>query len=159
MARKATEYVQFKLRIRESLRRKIERAALKEAHSANAEAVKRLEHTFDEEEHWEQVQRDMEEQRDEIDARQRAYYEEEALKEAQFEASLRDTKILNMMVANQTDSAKLLRLIAFELEMVPRWAETPETKKMLADRMRYLILNNDYPPNEYPPHALKEHSE
>jgi hypothetical protein len=50
MARKPTEYVQFKLRIRESLRRKIEKAAEKRAISANAEAVDRLEITFREEE-------------------------------------------------------------------------------------------------------------
>jgi hypothetical protein len=46
MARKATEYVQFKLRIRESLRRRIEREAEKKNQSANAEAVERLEDSF-----------------------------------------------------------------------------------------------------------------
>jgi len=47
MARKPTDYVQFKLRIRESLRRKIEREAEKKKISANAEAVERLQATFD----------------------------------------------------------------------------------------------------------------
>jgi hypothetical protein len=47
MARKPTDYVQFKLRIRESLRRKIENAAAKQKHSANAEAVQRLSESFD----------------------------------------------------------------------------------------------------------------
>ena len=46
MARRPTEYVQFKLRIRESLRRKIEKAAELRDHSANAEAVWRIERTF-----------------------------------------------------------------------------------------------------------------
>jgi hypothetical protein len=46
MARKATEYVQFKLRIRESLRRRIEREAEKKNQSANNEAVMRLEQSF-----------------------------------------------------------------------------------------------------------------
>jgi hypothetical protein len=46
MARKPTEFVQFKLRIREGLRREIERAAKKKAISANAEAVERLEQSF-----------------------------------------------------------------------------------------------------------------
>ncbi|HXB76727.1 MAG TPA: Arc family DNA-binding protein [Bradyrhizobium sp.] len=43
MPRKSTEFVQFKLRIREGLRREIEKAAKKKGISANAEAVERLE--------------------------------------------------------------------------------------------------------------------
>jgi hypothetical protein len=49
MARKATEYVQFKLRIREGLRRRIELEAKKKEHSANTEAVSRLERSIAEE--------------------------------------------------------------------------------------------------------------
>jgi hypothetical protein len=47
MARKAAEFVQFKLRIREGLRRDIEREAKKNHRSANAEAVERLEKSFE----------------------------------------------------------------------------------------------------------------
>ena len=47
MARKATEFVQFKLRVREALRKKIEREATLSDHSANAEAVERLERSFE----------------------------------------------------------------------------------------------------------------
>ena len=47
MAAKSTSYVQFKLRVRESLRRKIEKEAEKKDISANAEAVERLEHSFE----------------------------------------------------------------------------------------------------------------
>jgi hypothetical protein len=46
MARKPTEYVQFKLRIREGLRSRIEREAKKKDQSANNEAVERLEQSF-----------------------------------------------------------------------------------------------------------------
>lgn len=47
MARKSTEFVQFKLRVREGLRVKIEREAKKKDQSANNEAVERLERSFD----------------------------------------------------------------------------------------------------------------
>jgi phosphoglycolate phosphatase-like HAD superfamily hydrolase len=47
MVRKPTEYVQFKLRVREGLRRNLEREAKKKAQSANNEAVERLEKSFE----------------------------------------------------------------------------------------------------------------
>src|ERR1700722_19418824 len=47
MARKPTDYVQFKLRVRRSLLLKIQREAEKKKHSANTEAVNRLEESFD----------------------------------------------------------------------------------------------------------------
>jgi hypothetical protein len=56
MARKATDFVQFKLRIREGLRRKIERSAEKKKISANAEAVELLEAAFENEEHIGELQ-------------------------------------------------------------------------------------------------------
>jgi hypothetical protein len=46
MARKPTDYVQFKLRIRQSLLKQIQKEAAKKKHSANNEAVERLEETF-----------------------------------------------------------------------------------------------------------------
>jgi hypothetical protein len=46
MARKPTDYVQFKLRIRQSLVKKIQKEAAKKKHSANNEAVERLEQSF-----------------------------------------------------------------------------------------------------------------
>jgi hypothetical protein len=47
MARKPTDIVQYKLRIRESLRRRIEQAAKKNGVSANQEMVGRLERSFE----------------------------------------------------------------------------------------------------------------
>jgi hypothetical protein len=46
MARKPTDYVQFKLRIRQSLLKQIQKEAEKKKHSANNEAVERLERSF-----------------------------------------------------------------------------------------------------------------
>jgi hypothetical protein len=46
MARKPTDYVQFKLRIRQSLLKQIQKEAAKKKHSANNEAVERLEKSF-----------------------------------------------------------------------------------------------------------------
>jgi hypothetical protein len=50
MARKANEMVQFKLMVREGLRRKLEREAERKGQSANAEAVERLEKSFENQE-------------------------------------------------------------------------------------------------------------
>jgi guanylate kinase len=47
MARKPTDYVQFKLRIRQSLLKQIQKEAAKKKHSANNEAVERLERSFE----------------------------------------------------------------------------------------------------------------
>jgi hypothetical protein len=55
MAKKPTDYVQFKLRVRRSLLQKIQREAEKKKHSANTEAVNRLEESFD---RHEQARRD-----------------------------------------------------------------------------------------------------
>ena len=49
MARKPTDIVQYKLRIRESLRRRIEQAAKKNGVSANQEMVSRLARSFEQE--------------------------------------------------------------------------------------------------------------
>jgi hypothetical protein len=46
MAKKPTDYVQFKLRVRRALLQKIQREAEKSKHSANTEAVNRLEQSF-----------------------------------------------------------------------------------------------------------------
>jgi hypothetical protein len=49
-SRKPTEFVQFKLRVREGLRKRIEREAKRRDESANNEAVRRLEESFEFEE-------------------------------------------------------------------------------------------------------------
>ena len=49
MARKPSDVLQYKLRIRESLRRRIEKAAEKNQTSANQEMVNRLARSFDQE--------------------------------------------------------------------------------------------------------------
>lgn len=144
MARKPTDYVQFKLRIRESLRRKIERAAEKKAISANAEAVERIERTFEEEERWEEQYKELEAHREEIDAQERAWHEEQAKRDAAYEASLRDTKILNMMVENKYAGILLRLVFAGELKDNPDWAATPESRKAFADRLHWIITHNDF---------------
>jgi hypothetical protein len=148
MARKPTDYVQFKLRIRESLRRKIERVALRNAKSANAAAVDIIDRAFEQEEEWARHFQEMEADRDEFDAMWRAHEALEARRAAMHEASLRDTKILNMMMHDRSDSVDLLRGIFLELEHSPGWAGTSENKKILADRVRLLIMRDDDPPNE-----------
>jgi metal-dependent amidase/aminoacylase/carboxypeptidase family protein len=143
MARKPTDYVQFKLRIRESLRRKIERAAEKAAHSANAEAVRRIEHTFEEEEHWEQMHKQLEEDREQIDEQQRQYYEEQAREKAEHEAALRDSRVLNTLVGRD-ENAQLLRLMILGMGNNPEWAATSESRKIFADKVHHFLLSHEF---------------
>jgi hypothetical protein len=144
MARKPTEYVQFKLRIRESLRRKIEKAAEKKARSANAEAVERIEQTFEEEERWEAHHKDLEASQAELDEQQREWYAELARREAVEQAALRDSLVLNMMIESRRGSAHLVRTLVRALGDNPEWAETPESKQAFADRLHRYIMNNDF---------------
>jgi hypothetical protein len=140
MARKPTEFVQFKLRIREALRRKIERAAEKKAISANAEAVERIEYAFAAEERWEARKKEIEEEEEQIQQRQRKLMEEFARQRA----ANRDSIILNRLIEHRQGSARLLRTLARELGNNPEWDLTDESKKALADRVHHYIMNNDF---------------
>jgi hypothetical protein len=144
MARKPTDYVQVKVRMREALRRKLERAAEKKKISTNAEAVERIEYTFAEEEEHEAQRKYMEEEREEINEQQRQYYEEQARLEERHKAALRDSKILNMMVEFKYPSALLLRVLAREAVANPEWASTPESRGAFADRLHSIITTRDF---------------
>jgi len=144
MARKPTEYVQFKLRIRESLRRKIEKAAEKASHSANAEAVRLIEYALDEEERYEQMARDMKEQERHIEEEQRQFWEDRAREDAKQEAALRDSKILDLMIENKYAGILLRLIFAGEVKDNPDWAATPESRKAFADRLHSIITTNDF---------------
>lgn len=142
MARKPTDYLQFKLRIRESLRRKIERAAEKKAISANAEAVERLEQTFEQEDLWEQQHKEMEEHREEIEAQERAWHEEQARERAIIDAALKNSEVLNVLVGGD-ENAKLLRLMILGMGNNPDWAATPESQKIFADKVHQFLVSAD----------------
>ncbi len=111
MARKPTEFVQFKLRIREGVRRDIEREAKRKAHSTNQEAVLRLEQSFEE------------------DARR-------ASEKLHIE---RDAEVLNLLVGRNQAAADLLRNIVFELQSNPKWDEKKATRKKMADHIHAFI--------------------
>jgi len=104
MARKPTDYVQFKLRIRESLRRKIEAAAEKQSISANAEAVGRLEASFERD----TMVSGMADRIEGLEKQARKYIELNAELRAEGAAALRDTRLLTMM-AGSDENARLLR--------------------------------------------------
>src|SRR4051812_31929721 len=106
MARKPTEYVQLKLRIRESLRRKLARAAQKEDRSANAEAVKRLEDSFDLEDQMDALTKKWSAE-SEIRS---AEFEERAKRRAEQATALRDSQMLTMMLGNN-NNVELLRVV------------------------------------------------
>jgi hypothetical protein len=142
MARKPTDYVQFKLRIREGLRRKIERAAEKQAHSANAEAVERLEHTFAQDEENEAHVKWMEESKDQLNEEQRQWYEEQAREKAEHEAALRDSRVLNTLIGGD-GNAQLLRLMILGMGNNPEWAANPESRKIFADKVHHFLISAD----------------
>lgn len=112
MARKATEYVQFKLRIREGLRARLEREADKKEHSTNHEAVLRLEQSF---------------VRDEHRNRERSHIE-------------KDAEVLNLMIGNNEAAADALRSIVFEMQSHPKWDESIAGRQAMADRVHAILF-------------------
>jgi hypothetical protein len=144
MGRKPTDNVSLKLRLREALRRKIEKAAEKKKISANAEAVERIERTFEEEEEWEQRAKELEEQKEEIEKQEREWHAELARQEAIEKAAFRDSLVLQMMIESRHGSAHLLRALARALGDNPEWADTPENKQAFADRLHRYIINNSF---------------
>jgi hypothetical protein len=142
MSRKPTEFVQFKLRIREALRRKIEKAAEKRAISANAEAVERIEFTFEEDEKLEAAERDLEQRKVELEKWHQEWAEEEAREKALYQAALTDSLALKTLVGGE-ENAGLIRLMILGLGNNPKWAATPESRKDFADKVHHFIISVD----------------
>src|SRR3954447_14861831 len=97
MARKPTDYVQFKLRIRESLRRRIEKAAAKKKVSANAEAIERIEKTFVQDEGQPAMIEMLKKMQD-------FQYEAEIATKTASELFERDSRVLNALVAKDENA-------------------------------------------------------
>jgi hypothetical protein len=142
MARKPTEFVQFKLRIREALRRKIEKAAEKKDISANAEAVERIEHTFEQDEAREAAAKYVEEREAELQQIFRERAEEDVREDAVYQAALSDSLVLKTLVGGE-ENAGLIRLMVLGLGNNPKWAATPESRKDFADRVHHFIISVD----------------
>jgi len=146
MARKPTDYLQVKVRMREALRRKLERAAELRKHSANAEAIWRIERTFAQDENIAAAAKTMEAREAELREMFEREVAERARQEERFKASLRDSTILNIILRNQP----LLRAVARLLddEDNPQWRETSEGRRALADRLHSIIVNNEFDGDE-----------
>jgi hypothetical protein len=143
MARKPTDYVQLKLRIRESMRRKLERAAELRKHSANAEAVWRIERTFEQDQDMEDAAKEMEARQAELEGMARQHWEEQARLEAEHKAALRDSRLINML-AGSADSAALLRVILWYLQETEGWNSSEEKRIELANKIHgFLVGAND----------------
>jgi hypothetical protein len=143
MARKPTDYVQFKLRIREALRRKLERGAELRKHSANAEAVWRIERTFTQDEAIEAQAEEMEAREAELREMWEKKVQEETQREAEYRTALRDSQLLTRM-AGSDEIARMLRFIVRQFGDAHRgWAANPEGRKALADQIHDFILHID----------------
>jgi uncharacterized lipoprotein len=140
VARKPTDYVQFKLRIRESLRRKIERAAEKKKHSANAEAVELIERAFDEELLWAERAYEMAERKSEIQQMERDWFLAEATREAEANANARDAQLFHRL-AGSDDGSRLIIRILMKLGADPNWSKSVSSRQKLADEILPLILD------------------
>jgi hypothetical protein len=136
MARKPTDYVQFKLRIRESLRRRIEKAAAKKKVSANAEAIERIEKTFVQDEGQPAMIEMLKKMQD-------FQYEAEIATKTASELFERDSRVLNALVAKD-ENARLLRLMILDLGKNPEWAATPESRKAFADKIHEFLVSGDF---------------
>jgi hypothetical protein len=143
-ARKATEIVPTMLRIREDLRKRLEREAKNNDVSMNQEITDRLERSLAQDDEYEAHMREMQEREAEVEGEYRQHLEEMAKEEARQKAALRDVLIVDMLIGEHPGSARLLRTIAFQLANNPEWSDTPESKNEFADRLRNYILNNEF---------------
>jgi len=137
MARKPTDFVQFKLRIREGLRRKIEREAEKKKISANAEAVERIERTFKGEEWMEAQQKAFKVYEAE---HLRAFVEQQAREEEELKTALRDSNLLRSLVGGDAN-ARLLRMMVLGLGNNPDWTATPDSRNALAEKVHNFLMS------------------
>lgn len=141
--KKSTELVPLMLRLRESLRKKLERAAKSERLSLNAEVTRRLENTFREDEENERQWKWIKEQEKHVEEEQRQFWEERAREDAEEEAARRDSRVLKALVAGD-ENARLLRLMILGLGNNPEWAATPESRKALADKVHHFLVSTDF---------------
>jgi hypothetical protein len=142
MARKPTDYVQVKVRMREALRRQLEKAAEKKKISANAETIERIERTFVLDERVRRVEESLEN----ADATLQRLLQEQAAEEARenavYQAVFADSLVLKTLVGGE-ENAGLLRLMILGLGNNPKWAATPESRKDFADKVHHFIISVD----------------
>jgi hypothetical protein len=142
--RKKTDVVQLsKIRMREALRRKLERDAKREKTTLNAQIVKRIEDSFLDEERTEYMRKEVE--KHQWDGEPETDPLEDYIQTEIANAKTRDTKILELLLANNTESATLLRLVAMELAASPDWSKTPSGKNEMADKLHYYALHGHSP--------------
>jgi hypothetical protein len=137
MARKPTDFVQVKIRMREALRRKLERSALLRDHSTNAEALGRIERTFAQDEEIAAAAEKMEAREAELREMFQQQAEEQAKREAKYAMALRDSMLLTGMLGKPAN-VELMREIMWLIHKHPEWP-APDKKKALADEIHSLI--------------------
>jgi hypothetical protein len=141
MARKPTDYVQVKIRMRESLRRKLERLAELRDHSTNAEALWRIERTITADEEIVANAKKMEQREAELRKMLEEDRAKKAQREAEYKTALRDSQLLTRM-AGSDDIARVVRFIVRQFgDTNPGWAATAEGRKALADEIHDYILH------------------
>jgi di/tripeptidase len=154
MVRKPTEYVQFKLRVREGLRRNLEREAKKKAQSANNEAVERLEKSFEIDERISQLRDVWTERFEDLKKQSREAAEEAtaALAELQganleLERSYAQAEMaatmIDVLLGKNEASSNLLRRIALELANSPDWSSSRAGTEAMAERLRSVCIKGD----------------
>jgi hypothetical protein len=146
IARKKTDVVQLsKIRMREALRRKLERDAKREKTTLNAQIIKRIEDSFLEEERTEYFRKENDKYQSSAEYLPETDPLEDYIQTEIAKAKERDTVILDLMVANNTESAALLRLVALELMASPEWSKTQSGRKELADKLLDRVLHTGSP--------------
>ena len=142
MARKPTDYVQVKIRMREALRRNLEKLAQLRDHSTNAEALWRIERTIAQDEAIEELAKEMEAREAELQEQWRQHVEEQARKDAEHEAAIRDSRVLQALLGGD-ESAQLLRKVILTLGENPHWPDTLEGRRAFADKVHRFIVSAD----------------
>ena len=148
VSRKASDVVQLsKVRMRETLRRKLERDARRNKTTLNAQIVRRIEDSFLDEEKEEYLRKELENRDHVTEADPLKWYIRGEIEKAKArdtaieieKAKARDTAILDLLVGKNEASADLLRGVALQLQAKPEWSSSEAGRKELADKIGLLV--------------------
>ena len=141
MARKPTEFVQFKLRIREALRRKIERDAEKKAISANAEAIERLEASYEVDRRTDEQAQAL--QRQLLDNQKKLEETQATARRLELTVQQADQtlKIISALTGNNPASYHLIQRVAIEAATNPEWDRSESGRQAIAVKIYAYIVN------------------
>ncbi len=142
-AKKPTDIIPMMVRMREALRRKLERSADLHEQSINAEINWRLDRSIAHDEAIEEAAEEMSAREDQLQKWHEEWIKEQTRKEEEYKNALRDHRLLTMMVGDQ-DNVDLIKTLMYLINDNEGWNTSDDKRIELADKIHsFLISAND----------------